>query len=169
MSCSPLASFGNQRACCSSRAGEGDRQRAELLDGQDQAGRGARPAELLDGEADAQQLPAEAAVLDRERQREDVVVGEQPPHVLGELGRSVDLGGARGDPLVGEDADRVAEHLVLFGQAVGPRGSARGRHGRHRSAGVAADRETSSRVLAPKEMQLARSGRSRDSRARFGL
>ena len=88
MRCSPLASFGNQRAFCSSVPGEGDRQRAELLDREDQAGRGARAAELLDREADAQQLPAEAAVLLGERQREDVLVGEQPAEVLAGTRRS---------------------------------------------------------------------------------
>ena len=54
-------------------------------------------------------------MLGRERQREDVVVGEQPPHVLGELAGLVDLGGSRRDPLVRQHADGVAEHLVLVG------------------------------------------------------
>ena len=59
------------------RAGDRDRERAELLDREDQSGRGAGPAELFDGETDAQELAAEAAVLLRERERQDVVVGEE--------------------------------------------------------------------------------------------
>ncbi len=109
MSCSPDASFGNQRACCSGVPASSSGSEPELLDGEDQPGRGAGAAELLDRQADAQQLAAEAAVLDRERQREDVLGGEQLREVLRELAGPVDLGGARRDPLVGEDADRVAE------------------------------------------------------------
>ena len=59
-------------------------------------------------------------MLRRERQGQDVVLGEEPAHVLGELGGPVDLGGARRDALVGEDADGVAEHLLLLGQAERP-------------------------------------------------
>ena len=61
-------------------------------------------------------------MLGRERQGQDVVVGEQSPHVLRELAGLVDLGGPRRDPLVGQDADGVAEHLVLVGQADRARG-----------------------------------------------
>ena len=63
---------------------------------------------------------AEPAVRLGERQPEDVVGGEELLDVPGELGRLVDLGGARRDLLVGQHADRVAEHLLLLGQAVGP-------------------------------------------------
>ena len=38
----------------------------------------------------------------------------------GQLARAVDLGGARGDDLVGEDPDGVAEQDLLLGQARGP-------------------------------------------------
>ena len=99
-------------------AREQDRQRAELLDGEDQPGRGARAAQLLDREADVQQLPAEAAVLDRERERQDVLRGEESAEVLRELGGSVDLGGTWRDALVGEDPDRVAEDALRLGEAV---------------------------------------------------
>ena len=51
-------------------------------------------------------------------------LGEELLDVPRELGRPVDLGRARRDPLVGEDADGVAEVALLVGQAVG-RGSAR--------------------------------------------
>ena len=94
-------------------AGEEQRQRAELLHGQDQPGRGARAAQLLDREADAQELATETAVLDRERQGEDVVRGEELLEVLREGRGPVDLGGSRGDPLVGKDPDGVTEVALL--------------------------------------------------------
>ena len=73
-------------------------------------------------------------MLGRERQGEDVVVGQKPAHVLGELADLVDLGGPGRDPLVGEDADRVAEHLLLLGQTERPVGAARGGHRGHPTA-----------------------------------
>ena len=115
--------------------GERDREATELLHGEDEPCRGACPAQLLDGETHGEQLPAEPAVLGRERQRQDVVVGEQPAHVLGELRRPIDLGGARRDAVVSEDADRVSQHLLLVGQTERPLGTARAGHLRHRIAG----------------------------------
>ena len=56
------------------------------------------------------------------------MVGEQPTEVLGELAGAVDLGRPRRDPLVGQDPDRIAEHLVLLGQAIGAGGAVRGGH-----------------------------------------
>ena len=96
------------------------RQRAQLLDREDQPARRACPADLLDREADRQQLAAQATVRLGERQAQDVVGGEELLDVPRELRRPVDLGRSRRDPLVGEDADRVAEHLLLLGQAVRP-------------------------------------------------
>ena len=57
-----------------------------------------------------------AAVLDRERQREDVVLGEQPPDVPRVLAAAVDLGRARAHALFDDLADRVAELPVLGGE-----------------------------------------------------
>jgi hypothetical protein len=54
-----------------------DRQRAELLDHQDQRDRRRRLRQLLDGHLLHQGAGAGAAVLRGERQCEDVVVGEQ--------------------------------------------------------------------------------------------
>ena len=110
------------------RAGEQQRQRAELLDGQDQPGRGAGAAELLDGEADRQQLAAEAAVFLGKRQGQDVLGGEELAQVLGELAGPVDLRGAGRDPLVGELADGIAQELLLLGQPVRAVGWARRGH-----------------------------------------
>ena len=52
--------------------------------------------------------------------------GEELLDVPRELGGPVDLGGARGDPLVGEDADGVAQRGLVLGQAIAvrPLGSA---------------------------------------------
>ena len=97
---------------------------AELLDREDQAARRADAADLLDREADRQQVATEPAVLARGTAGEDVVAREQLLDVPRELGGPVDLGGTRRDPLVGEDADGVAERELVVGQAVG-RGRAR--------------------------------------------
>ena len=51
---------------------------------------------------------------------------EQRAHVLWELGGPVDLGGARRDLLVGQDAHGVAQHRLLVGQSVGGAGAAAG-------------------------------------------
>ena len=83
----------------------------------DQARGRARAADLLDREAQREQVGAEAAVALRERDREDVVAREEPPDVVGPLGRPVDLGGPRGDLLVGQLADRVAQEDLLLGEA----------------------------------------------------
>ena len=101
------------------RPGDLDRDRAQRLDGEDQARRGAVAAQLLDREAQRQQVGAQAAVLLLERDREDVVLGEEPAHVLGPLGRPVDRRGAGCDLLVGELPDRIAQQGLLLGQAHG--------------------------------------------------
>jgi len=117
------------------RAREQERQRGQFLDRQDQAGRGAGAAQLLHRETDRQQVATETAVLCGERQGEDVLGRQQFTQVLGELARLVDLGGAWGDPFVGEDADGVAEERLLLGQPVCKR--RRGGHRGHRSSGDA--------------------------------
>ena len=61
---SPGREVGEPARLLLGRARQEQRQRAELLDGEDQAGRGADAAELLDGQADREQVAAEAAVLD---------------------------------------------------------------------------------------------------------
>ena len=110
------------------------RQRSELVDGQDQPGRRAGPAELFDRETDRQQLATEAAVLGRERQRQDVLRGQQLAEVLGEFAGPIRLGRPRGDTLVGENPDRVAKECLLLGQSVG--GLRRFGHRGHRSSEV---------------------------------
>ena len=57
-------------------------------------------------------------MLDRVRQGEDVLGGEELLEVLREGRGPVDLGGARRDPLVGEDLDCVAEVALRLGEAV---------------------------------------------------
>ena len=125
--CSPLASFGQPAGLLLGRAAMDDRQRRQLLDREDEPGRGARAAELLDDEAHAQEVAAEPAVLDRERQGQDVLLREQVLEVPRELGRAVDLGGPGSDLLVGEDPHRVAQVALRVREAVG--GAGLGRHG----------------------------------------
>ena len=60
-------------------------------------------------------------MLDRERQRQDVLRGEELAEVLGELCRPVDLRGPWRDTLVGEDPDRVAKVALRLGEAIGRR------------------------------------------------
>ena len=99
-------------------AGDEERQRGQLLDREDQAGRGTRAAELLDRQADAQQVATETAVFLGERQGQDVLGGQQLAKVLGKLAGLVDLGGPRRDAFVGEGADSVAEERLLLGQPI---------------------------------------------------
>jgi hypothetical protein len=113
------------------RAAEPKRQRAEVLDGEDQAARGAGPGDLFDGKADREEVASDAAVLDRERERQHVLRGEELPDVLGEFARSVDLGSARGDPGVRQLADGIAEEDLVLGQPVTERLIA---HRAHRTA-----------------------------------
>ena len=119
-------------------AGDEERQRGQLLDREDQAGRRAGATELLDGQADAQEVATETAVFLRERQRQDVLGGEQLAEVLRELTGPVDLGGPWRDAFVGKDADSVAEERLLLGQPI--RGRRRVGHRRHASGFGVADR-----------------------------
>jgi hypothetical protein len=57
-------------------------------------------------------------VLGVERQTEHVLLGEQPAEIVWVLGLRVDLRGARGDPLLRDPADRVAEVEVLLRDCV---------------------------------------------------
>ncbi len=100
-------------------AEELDRQRAELLDHEDQRRRRARHGDLLDGHLQHQRAGAGAAVLLVEGQAEDVVLGEQLADVARILRRAVDLGGARGDLLLREPADHVAQVGELLRDRIG--------------------------------------------------
>ena len=67
------------------RTGQEERQRPEFLDRDDQPGRGAYTADRLDGEADGEEVHADAAVLGRERETQDVVIGQELLDVPREL------------------------------------------------------------------------------------
>src|SRR3954452_4999793 len=95
-----------------------DRQRAELLDHQDQRARRARARDLLDGDLQHERAGSRAAELRSEREREDVLLGEQPADVPGVLAGTVDVRGPGTDAFVHDLADRCAEILVLLGQVV---------------------------------------------------
>jgi rhodanese-related sulfurtransferase len=68
-------------------------------------------------------VPVPVPPYSLERQREQVVLGEQPPQVPRVGGLLVDLGSPRGDPLDDDPADRVAEldHLGRQGVACAER------------------------------------------------
>ena len=91
-----------------------DRQRAELLDHQDQRRRGVGLGDLLDRHVQHQRAGAGAAVLLLERQPQDVLFGQQPAQVVRVLGLLIDLRRARRDPLLRDLADRVAEVQILL-------------------------------------------------------
>ena len=95
-----------------------DRQRAELLDHQDQRDCRRRLRELLDRHLEHQRAGAGAAVLGVERKAEDVLVAEQLAEVLRVLVLRVDLRGARGDLLLGDLPDEVAEVLEFLGDVI---------------------------------------------------
>ena len=62
--------------------------------------------------------PPRPPIFRGERQRQDVLRGEELAEVSRELAGPVDLGGPRGHALVGQHADRIAEELLLLGQPV---------------------------------------------------
>src|ERR687898_414084 len=82
--------------------------------------------DLLHRDLEHQRPGPGAAELLRERQREHVLLAEQPADVPRVLVRPVDLGGARRDPLRGDLPDRVAEVLVPLREVVDVRGHRRG-------------------------------------------
>ena len=108
-------------------AEELDRQRAELLDHEDERRGRARLGDLLDRHLQHERAGSGAAVLLLERQAEDVVLGEQLADVRRVLRRAIDLGGARSDPLLREPADHVAKIGQLLGDVIDIGG--RCRHG----------------------------------------
>ena len=91
-------------------------ERTELLDGEDQAARGADLRDLLDRDERQQRPGAEAAVLLVEEQPEEVVLPEELDDVPGKLVALVDLRRARGDPLAGELTDEIADLALLVVQ-----------------------------------------------------
>jgi len=95
-----------------------DRERAELLHHQHQSGRRARLRQFLHRDVERQRARPGAAVLLVEREREDVLLGQQLPQVVRVLGLLVDLGSPRGNPLAGDLADQVAERDLLLAEGV---------------------------------------------------
>ena len=146
-------------------ARELDPERAELLDGEDQAARRAGLRGLLDRDERRERAGADAAVLLGEHQPEEAVLAEELDHVPRELGGVVDLGGAWRDPLAGERADEVADLALLRGQPVA-RHAAKSRPGSARRrtrprARAQRLRPTRNAATARWSEQQARSPRSR--------
>src|SRR5204862_6239194 len=77
-----------------------------------------RPRDLLDRDLEHQRPCPGAAVLGGERQREDVVLGEQLADVPRVLAAAVDLRRARPDSILDDPADRLAEVAELLGDLV---------------------------------------------------
>ena len=93
-----------------------DRERAELLEGQDEPRGGAGLGDLLDGDEHHERAGARAAEALLEREAEDLVVAQELDHVPGELALLVDLGRTGRDALAGQGADEVADLALLAGE-----------------------------------------------------
>src|SRR5215207_8549117 len=100
------------------RGGEQQRHRAQLVDRRDQRRGGAGPRHLLDHDAGRERVGTGAAVLLRDVDRVEVGLAQRVVGRLGELPALVHLGGERGDLVVADRSDRLAQHQVLVGQAV---------------------------------------------------
>ena len=98
--------------------GQQQRHRAELVDRRDERGRRARPGHLLDDDHRRQAVRARPAVLLRDVHGVEARPDELVVDVGRELPGLVDLGGARGDPIVGQLADRRPQHQVFLGEPV---------------------------------------------------
>ena len=146
MSCSPDASRGTQRACCSGVPASRSGSEPSSWTARIRPGRRAGATELLDRQAQREELAAEPTVLHRERQGQDVLGSQQLAQVLRELAGPVDLGGAWRDPFVGDDANGVAEEGLLLGQPIG--GRRRLGHHRHPSGFEVPDRRSLRRLFA---------------------
>ena len=136
ISFSPEARPGSQRSCCSGVPATWMGIAPRAWTARIRPDVAQRAADLLDGEAQREQICAQAAVALLERDREDVVVREQAADVLGPGGGPIDVRGARGDPLVGEHADGVAQELLLLAQTHGAVAGLLGGHRGHPSSGM---------------------------------
>ncbi len=81
----------------------------------DEGARGARFGDLLDDLHVGQERPAETAVFRRERDAEQVVLGEEFLDVPRKLAALVDLGGARCDALGDQLSNDLEDQGLLFG------------------------------------------------------
>ena len=91
---------------------------AEVLHRDDQAARRADLRDLLDRDEGHQRALAGAAVLLAGEDPEDTVLTEQGDDVPRELGRAVDLGRARRDPLAGQRPHELPDLALLGRQPV---------------------------------------------------
>src|SRR5262249_55423427 len=93
--------------------GQLEAERAQLLDGEDEAARRAHLRDLLDRDERLERTRPDTAVLLVGERPEDPVLAEELDDVPGELGRLVDLGGPRRDPFPGERPHQVS-YLALL-------------------------------------------------------
>src|SRR5207237_799439 len=99
-------------------ARELDRQRAKLLDGDDQAARRTDLRELLDRDEGHDGARAEAAELLVVEDSEELVLAEELDDVPRELGLPVDLRRPRSDALACECPDEIADLALLVGERI---------------------------------------------------
>ena len=90
----------------------------ELVDRRDQRRRRADPRHLLDDDAGRERVGADAVVLLGHVRREEVAGHERVVRLLRVARLLVDLRRVRGDLVLGDRADRLADGLVLLGQLV---------------------------------------------------
>ena len=98
--------------------GELERERAELLHGEDQPARRADLRDLLDRDDGLERARADAAVLLVGERGEDAVLAEELDDVPRELRGLVDLGRTRRDPLARQGPYEVADLALLTCQRV---------------------------------------------------
>ena len=96
-----------------------DREGAQLLQGEDEAGRGTDLRDLLDRDEHHERPRPGAPEALLEGEAEDLVLAEELDHVR-ELARGVDLGGARRDALARERPDELADLALLVGERLVP-------------------------------------------------
>ena len=106
-------------------AGQEDRQRAELLDDRDQAGRRVGASDLLDEDGLGDRVEVRPTVALLEARAEQILLCQEVLEVVRELRLLVDLGCPRRDALVRQLAHDGTQLVVLGGGQVGHADSSR--------------------------------------------
>ena len=115
-SSAPEARSGSQRCPLLLRAGELEAERAELLDGEDEAARRTDLRDLLDRDEREERPGSRAAHVLVEEEPEDPLLAEELDDVPRELVRLVDLRRAWRDAVASDRPHKVAELELLGGQ-----------------------------------------------------
>ena len=107
------------------RSGQKDRQRAELLDDRDQAGRRVGASDLLDEDGLGDRVEVRPTVPLLEARAEQVLLGQEVLEVVGKLRLLVDLRRPWRDALLRQLAHDRTQLVVLGGGQVGHADSSR--------------------------------------------